>query len=78
MVDGTAEGATGYLYSAVKDALAADALHGIDPYMHCEAISYHCQQAAEKMVKHVFVTNGSVPPKTHIVNDLLAKAIDEG
>lgn len=69
---------TGFMYAASKDASAVEALAAAGLADHCEAISFHCQQAAEKMLKCVYMEQGKVPPKTHDVGDLLASAIDEG
>ena len=68
---------TGLLYAASKDVLAIEALAAASLSDHCEAISFHSQQAAEKMVKNIFLENGHVPPKSHDVGDLLSKAISE-
>lgn len=68
----------GFMYAASKDALAVEALFGADPAAHCEAITFHCQQAAEKMLKNVFVQNDVVPPKSHDVGDMLAKSMAAG
>lgn len=68
----------GYMYAAHKDVRVIEALASIDLAEHCEAIAFHGQQAAEKMVKSLFIENGQVPPKSHDVGDLLAKAIDAG
>ena len=35
-----------------------------------EIICYHCQQAAEKMLKGFLVSNGIIPPKTHDLHQL--------
>lgn len=68
---------TGFMYAAHRDALVVENLaKEIDPYT--EAIAFHSQQAAEKMVKNVFIQNGIVPSKTHSVDELLSKAIDSG
>ena len=68
---------TGFMYAAHRDVLVVENLaKEIDPYT--EAIAFHSQQAAEKMVKNVFIQNGIVPSKTHSVDELLSKAIDSG
>lgn len=69
---------TGFLYAASKDALAAEDLAAIGFEKHPEAIAFHAQQCAEKVIKNVFVQNGSVPPKTHALDDLLAMALEKG
>lgn len=68
----------GFMYAASKDALAVEALAAAGMADHSEAIAFHCQQAAEKMMKNVYVLNGVVPPKSHDVGDLLATAIQKG
>lgn len=55
----------GYLYAASKDVLAIEALSGLDTDLHSEAIAFHSQQAAEKMVKAVYTTNDTFPPRSH-------------
>ena len=67
---------TGYLYVAHKDILAIEAL-AQDIDTHSEVIAFHAQQAAEKMLKNVFETNGVMPAKTHRIDDLLTEAIDK-
>ena len=68
---------TGFMYAAHRDVLIVENLaKEIDPYT--EAIAFHSRQAAEKMVKNVFIQNGIVPSKTHSVDELLSKAIDSG
>lgn len=69
---------TGFMYAASKDVAAVEALAAAGLIDHCEAICFHCQQAAEKMVKCIYMEHGKVPPKTHDVGDLLSNAIDEG
>ena len=69
---------TGFLYAAGKDVSAIEALAENGVENHCEIISFLSQQAAEKMVKSVFVKNGAVPNKTHNVDDLHAAAIERG
>ena len=45
---------TGFMYAAHRDVLVVENLaKEIDPYT--EAIAFHSQQAAEKMVKNVFI-----------------------
>lgn len=68
----------GFMYAASKDVLAVEALAQAGLADHCEAIAFHCQQAAEKMVKNVFPENGQVPPKSHDVGDLLSTGISAG
>ena len=59
---------TGFMYAAHRDVLVVENLaKEIDPYT--EAIAFHSQQAAEKMVKNVFIQNGIVPSKTHSVDE---------
>lgn len=38
-----------------------------------ESAAYHCQQAAEKLVKSVLVHQGIDPPRTHSIAALLAR-----
>lgn len=54
----------GYLYAAHKDILAIEAL-AQDIDTHSEAIAFHEQQAAEKILKNVFDINCVKPAKTH-------------
>lgn len=65
-------------YSAEKDAEVVRVLRAADADYHCEAICYHAQQAAEKMVKAALFDMGVVPPRTHKVDDLLALAEKKG
>lgn len=44
-------------------------IHGPDPSP--ESAAYHCQQAAEKLVKAVLVYRGITPPKIHSIRPLL-------
>lgn len=68
----------GFIYAASKDVSAIEVLAEDGIEKHCEIIAFLSQQAAEKMVKNVFVEKGIVPNKTHNVDDLLATAIDNG
>lgn len=63
----------GFMYSAYKDILALEAL-GEFGGIHYEAMAFHAQQAAEKMLKNALTENGIVPPKTHNIDDLLTIA----
>ncbi len=65
----------GFLYSAYKDVLAVETL-GEFSNIHYEAIAFHAQQAAEKMIKNALTEAGIAPPKTHNIDDLLTLAID--
>lgn len=65
----------GLLYPAHKDILAIETLSQ-DIDQHCEVIAFHAQQAAEKILKNVFEINGTVPPKTHSIYELLSEAIE--
>lgn len=63
----------GFLYPASKDVFAIEALcDNID--LHCEAICFHAQQAAEKMVKSVYAEHDEEPPRTHDIAYLLIQA----
>lgn len=52
----------------------ADCLHGPEPTT--TAAAYHCQQAAEKLVKAVLVSAGVHPPKSHDIGILLDRLGD--
>lgn len=65
------------MHTAYKDKLAIETLLP-DVGTHTEAIAFHSQQMAEKIMKDVFVQNATVPPKTHAVDDLLAEAAEKG
>lgn len=65
-----------YLYFAQKDAEVVSELAALGVDRHAEAIAYHCQQLAEKMLKAVFVHMESEPEWTHNIWHLL-RAIDE-
>lgn len=67
----------GFLYAAYKDAIAADALSS-DLNLHSEAIAFHAQQAAEKMLKNVFEIHEQRPEFTHDIGRLMKVALDEG
>lgn len=47
----------------------AGCLHGPEPTP--TAAAYHCQQAAEKLVKAVLVSSGIHPPKSHDIGALV-------
>ena len=66
--------ADGILYDAQKDAEAA-----VNLFVNIDAsgiVSFHAQQAAEKMVKHVFELNGVEYRKIHDIDKLLVEAIN--
>lgn len=37
----------------------------------CDTVCFHCQQAAEKLLKAVLAANGRPPPRTHVLLVLL-------
>lgn len=51
---------------------------GQDIELHCEAICFHAQQAAEKLVKSMFTENGLEPSRTYDVAFLLSQAEEFG
>jgi len=53
-----------WLEMASMDLAAAEYLLGMRP-VPVEIICYHCEQAAEKLLKGVLVQNNVEPPKTH-------------
>lgn len=62
--------ATRWLVVAEQDLKAVrNNLHGPDPTT--EVAAYHCQQAAEKMVKAALVATGIDPPHWHNIDDLV-------
>lgn len=67
---------TGFLYAAHKDALVIETLVKDNAEVHSEAIAWHSQQVAEKMLKDVFMSKGVYPPKIHDVDKLLNAAIE--
>ena len=68
----------GYLFAAANDVRAMGALAALDVDAHSEVIAFHAQQAAEKIVKNVFIENDEVAPKTHAVDELLERAVECG
>ena len=46
---------TGFLYAASKDISALETLRRDSVSEHAEAIAFHAQQAAEKMLKSIFL-----------------------
>lgn len=43
-----------------------------------EAVCFHCEQAAEKLLKQMWLEEGFVPRKTHDLTDLLGVACERG
>lgn len=41
-----------------------------------EAVCFHCEQAAEKMLKQMWVDQGFMPRRSHDISDLLGMAIE--
>jgi len=37
----------------------------------CDTVCFHCQQAAEKLMKAVLVARGVLPPRTHVLSLLV-------
>ena len=68
----------GYAYFAQKDAdVIADLVEsGIGH--HAEAIAYHCQQLAEKVLKEAFVSRGVEPAWTHDLWRLMMALQEDG
>lgn len=61
------------MWLKVVDADLDTARNCIDgPHFVPESGAYHCQQAAEKLVKAVLVANGIAPPRTHDIDTLVA------
>lgn len=66
-----------YMAAAQKDvALVEHLLPDIREFP--EAICFHCEQAAEKMLKQMWVENGVLPRHTHNLSDLLGMATERG
>ena len=63
---------------AREDLRSAEFLLGMHP-QPIEIICYHCEQAAEKMLKGVLAANDVEPPKTHDLVELCKRCgeIDE-
>ncbi len=69
------EAARAWLAAAEDDLRAVtDCLHGPEPTP--TAAAYHCQQAAEKLVKAVIVSADMHPPKSHDIGGLLDRLGD--
>ena len=66
------------LFAAANDVQAIEALAQISAETHSEVIAFHAQQASEKVLKHVFAEHGEAAPKTHAVDELLARAVELG
>jgi HEPN domain-containing protein len=73
-----AETHTGFLYAASKDISAINTLSEDGVGNHCEVISFLAQQAAEKIVKNIYMTNNTIPSKIHDIGELLQQAINNG
>lgn len=70
-----AEAARAWLAAAEDDLRAVtDCLHGPEPTP--TAAAYHCQQAAEKLVKAVLVSADIHPPKSHDIGGLVDRLGD--
>lgn len=72
-----ANGFTGFLYAASKDISALEALCRDSVAGHAEAIAFHAQQAAEKLLKSIFLEKGVPAPRTHDLVYLLELARNE-
>ncbi len=71
------ERADDYLGAAARDCRTVEILlEYIDETP--ESICFHCEQAAEKMLKQVFIDNGRVPERTHRLEALLDRTIESG
>ena len=69
------EAARAWLAAAEDDLRAVtDCLHG--PEHTATAAAYHCQQAAENLVKAVMVSADMHPPKSHDIGGLLDRLGD--
>lgn len=66
----------GFLFAAANDVRAIEALANISVETHSEVIAFHAQQAAEKIVKNVFIQHEEVAPKTHAVDELVGYAVE--
>lgn len=64
--------ASRWLLKAGEDLLAARLLLGADPPLG-EPAAYHCQQAAEKLLKGVLIRHGAEPERTHDLARLAAR-----
>ena len=69
---------TGFLYAASKDLSALEVLRRDSAREHAEAIAFHSQQAAEKLLKNVFLENGIPAPRTHDLVHLIELAQGQG
>lgn len=69
-----AERLTGFLYAASKDISAIEALKRDSARIHTEAIAFHSQQAAEKLLKSIFLEKGVPAPRTHDLVHLIELA----
>jgi uncharacterized protein (UPF0333 family) len=62
-----------YLYHAIKDITGIQYL-AANIEANAELICFLCQQAAEKLIKHVIADNGKEPSYTHNLNTLLKES----
>jgi HEPN domain-containing protein len=62
-----------YLYHAIKDISTIQCLT-TNIEEHAENICFHCQQAAEKLIKHVILDKGNKPSHTHDLIKLLEES----
>lgn len=69
---------TGFLYAASKDISALETLRRDSVSEHTEAIAFHAQQAAEKMLKSIFLEKGVPAPRRHDLVHLLEVAQGSG
>lgn len=60
-----------FIALAQKDADGAAELRDIDIEKYSELISFHAQQAAEKMLKAAILSTGEAHPYTHKLDELL-------
>jgi HEPN domain-containing protein len=60
-----------WLAKAIEDSRSAEALLGIEPPL-LDPAAYHCQQAAEKMLKALLAAAGAAIPKVHDLQRLAA------
>ena len=65
------------LYLAAKDISAIEVLSK-DVDSHTEVISFHAQQAAEKMIRHALHERGIPTPKTHDIEQLIGMGLEHG
>jgi HEPN domain-containing protein len=60
-----------WLDKVAEDYRVAEALAVLAEPLH-DAICFHCQQAAEKLLKALLVASGINPPRTHDLEALVA------